>query len=205
MTHTHLNPFQFFDADAIATDAPVMVQIGDLTGETAGAFLSLYPAGRAVVVEADPDNYATLLANKAQGIETVHAALAETDGPIAIHRYRKATASSVFPLHDITGEPLRGSATVAGYTLRSLLALCRLDRVDLLLMNCEGAELYALREIAADAWLSQRIGQLCVAMHDRAHHIYARQAGEEALHALEPTYDAIWGKTDLPYVLLVRR
>ena len=206
MTLTHLNPFQFFSLDAIATDAPVLVQIGDLTGETAGAFLSLYPAGRAVIVEADPANYAALVAaNKAPGIETVHAALAERDGPIAIHRYCKPTASSIFPLHDITGEPLRGSASVDGYTLRALLALCHVDRVDLLLMNCEGAELYALREIAADAGLSARIGQMCVAMHDRAHHIYPKRDADSALQALEPSHDAIWGKTSLPYVLLIRR
>ena len=144
-------------------------------------------------------------ADKALGIEAVHAALAERDGPIAIHRYRKATASSIFPLHDITREALVSSATVAGYTLRSLLSLCDVDHVDLLLMNCEGAELFALREIARDPDLSQLVSQLCVAMHDRAHHIYARQQADDVLQALEPTHDATWGKTDLPYVLLIRR
>lgn len=202
----YLGPYFFYDA-ALLSDRPTMVEIGVFTVEKADRFVAAHPGGRAILVEPDPANFATL-ARRASG--TPHAiwnlALAKNDGPMPFHRYGHEQWHSTFNRHECEGMRLVETVTVNGTTLDSLLGQTCMRQCDLLLMNCEGAEIFALEQICNDAALRSDVPQICTSFHCDHIHIYPPEVRDDLLQRMGRYYDITVGTfKPIPYYLFRRK
>jgi len=93
---------------------------------------------------------------------------------------------------------------VPGKCLRSLLAESCIGEIDLLLLNCEGAELHALRELAEDTELRVRVRQICTSFHCDHCATYPAEERDKLLAALLPYYGYQVGTQSIPYYLFTR-
>ena len=147
-------------------EAPILVHIGADTPAMSSWWLDQYPGGSALLVEADPDVVVRMLSSILPPSTTVlHAALYKAAAPVCLYRQNRHTANSVFRVHEVKGaiSSLRGTVEVPGLTLADIVA--RAGGCDLLLINAEGAEQWALGHLAHDASLRSRVPQACISMH----------------------------------------
>lgn len=115
---------------------------------------------RCHAVEALPRNFACI--EDAPYLTGHLFAMGGTDGPITIHSVDEAFASAAIEL--APGQRSRETMEIEGITLASLLRRLEIDRVNLLKVDIEGAEL-GMFEAADDATL-KRIDQMTVEFHD---------------------------------------
>jgi len=166
----HITPYYFCD-ETVLPERPVIMHIGG-DPATCTAIRRHWPDAEIIVVEA---NAARCVDPLVMGADTViHAALTQCNGPITLYLYKRTTASSLWRRPKF-GEPVE-THEVEGCTLKTLME----DRggvleLDLLLMNCEGAELFALMEIAVDAGLYARVRQICMATHCHRFPVYTQE------------------------------
>ena len=201
----HLTTHYFCDA-ALMPGRPTIVHVGG-DARTAARLLSRWPGARIVIVEGDRVNYAALTAQPLPPrVEAVHAALAQEDGPVTMHRVANPGANSLWPMHRRGRWPLVAAEDVPGKTLGALMADTAVASLDLLLMNCEGAEIYAAWQLALDPRLRRRVAQVCTATHWRHYPVYPKRHIDVALDALAAYYVCVRECRDgLEYVLLRRR
>jgi len=124
-------------------------------GHTAIQYLEHFPNSRVIALEPEPENFA--IAKKAlepfgERVELLPFALAEADGSVALRLTSHSGAHSLLEVGDMRyyDAPVetRTPIEVRAVTLDSLLAEHRLDRLDILKMDIQGAELLALRGAA---------------------------------------------------------
>ena len=201
-----LDEYFFFHPEQMRAK-PVMMEIGAITPDRTAKFFDYYPGGQAVFVEPDPDNFKKLAGLiPSRGLVTlVNDALAAEDGPVTLYRFGHEQQHSTFPRHETEGMKLAGTVTVRGKRLRTLLDENQIAELDLLLLNCEGAELHALRELVADASLRARVRQICVGFHCEHVKTYPTAERDKLLAALDPLYTWQTGHANIPYYLFRRK
>ena len=129
-----------------------VVDAGAHHGDTAVQYLEHLPNSRVIALEPEPENFAIAkktLAPFGARVELLPFALAETDGSVVLRLTSHSGAHSLLEVGDMryydapveTLTPIE----VRAVTLDSLLADHRLDRLDILKMDIQGAELLALR------------------------------------------------------------
>jgi len=154
-------------------------------------------------VEPDPENYLKLCAEigSRKEIRAFERALAGADGPMPFYRYGHEQWHSGFPRHRTESLELQETTTVQGRTLRSLLLEVGVGQCDLLLLNCEGAEIFALEQLAQDAALRASVTQISCGAHFSHVRIYPESRWITACAKLEPYYKITAGEhpTLLPY------
>lgn len=111
-------------------------------------------------VEALPQNFARI--EEGPAVTPHHMAICGTDGPINIHSVDEQFASASVDL--MPGQESRDTIQVEGITLGGLMTRLDLDRVGLLKVDIEGAEL-AMFDTADDETLL-RMDQITVEFHD---------------------------------------
>jgi FkbM family methyltransferase len=154
-----------------------IVDIGANIGAAAVAFLHQFPKARLIAVEPAAGNFAVLQQNLAPFADravAVHAAVWPTPARLQLHggfRDSLDWSFQVRPAQDISAEP-----SVEGITIPQLLEQQRIDGIDLLKIDIEGAEGELFR--GDTSWLT-RVRHLCIELHDDD----CRQAFE---HALQP-------------------
>jgi FkbM family methyltransferase len=132
-----------------------VVDAGAHHGHTAVQYLEHFTNSRVIALEPEPVNFAVAekaLAPFGARVELLPFALAETDGSVALRLTSHSGAHSLLEVGDMryydapveTLTPIE----VRAVTLDSLSAEHRLDRVDILKMDIQGAELLALRGAA---------------------------------------------------------
>jgi hypothetical protein len=153
----------------------VVLQIGVANRQVANALRKHWPTMRHVMVEADITN--------ARNFGAVQAALSGSEGPTTLWLGKKAYEHSTF------GRPASciGSETVRGLTLAAILDELGLTEVDLLLCNCEGAELHAIIQLAGS--VGARVRQACMALHCLHVQHYSRQMLDAALVPLKGQWE----------------
>lgn len=116
-------------------------------------------AGKVLAVEAHPGTFGRLrllcTLNKLTNVQLLNLAISETAGNVAIEDLSEHQAASI-----MSG---RGTIAVQSITLDQMLDEARIDRVDYLKMNIEGAETAALRGMGPSA---RRIKRMCISCHD---------------------------------------
>ena len=125
-------------------------------GDFYRAFAKRFRPGRYVAVEANP-----ALAEKLRslpGVEVFNRAVAAADGPVRFGLRENPEASRLAEDADESG------VVVAGRTLNSLLAEAGLDRIDLLKVDIEGAELPLILDTPPETL--RRIAQITIEYHD---------------------------------------
>jgi FkbM family methyltransferase len=125
----------------------IVVDIGAGIGTEALPFSKMVgESGKVVAVEAHPATFATLerlcRLNGVRNVELIHAAVMDSDQSVMI--------SDLPPEINYENRIGAGGIQVPGATFKDLVSKLKLDRIDFLKMNIEGAETAALRG-AADA------------------------------------------------------
>jgi FkbM family methyltransferase len=145
----------------------VVVDVGANIG-VFSVFSASQSRARIVAIEPHPTNVEFLLknvkANGHSGVEVVGAALTDRRGPVRLRVERKGVMHRLAEEDERSG--LEAGLEVAGETLDELVVSRGVDRIDLLKMDCEGAEGRILRSVAPD--VLQRIGRIAMEFHDDA-------------------------------------
>lgn len=135
---------------------PIVLDLGANRGNFRDGFLRRFAAARYVTVEANPKLAAELHAD--QRCEVLNCAIAESDGAVQFSIADNIEASC------ISKESDGGTIEVEGLTLGSLLRKVRLQKIDLVKVDIEGAELpMIMRSLDGDF---DGIGQLTIEFHD---------------------------------------
>lgn len=138
---------------AVMAERPIVLDLGANVGDFHDCFLRRFSPLRYVAVEPTP-SLAAGLVNR--GIHVVEAAVAPMTAPTLFSVDDNSEASSI--LSDGTAR------LVDGITYSDLLARERLNRIDLVKMDIEGAEAYALADTERDVLLVAR--QITLEFHD---------------------------------------
>lgn len=149
----------------------VVVDVGANIGAFAVPAARAASGGRVIAVEPGAANHALLADNLARNGCTnavaVRAAVARDPGTVTMY-LDPADASC----HSLAARPGAGVESVSGVTLAGLFDEHRIDRCDLLKLDCEGAEYDALYELPAEH--RQRIRRCVVEYHADPSHKRAR-------------------------------
>lgn len=149
-------------------------------GANVGVF-SVYAAartrGRIVAVEPFPQNVEflrrNLRANGCERVEVVPSALSDHEGTLELAVAKKGTMHSIAPAAAEGGERVKVPAT----TLARIVEQRGLERIDLLKMDCEGAEGVILPTLPKD--VLARVQRMALEFHD-----HLSPVSHEALRAL---------------------
>jgi FkbM family methyltransferase len=166
----------------------VVVDAGAGIGEEVLVFAELVGRrGKVVAIEAHPASFERLATlcrlNRLENVTCVHAALLDEPGTALVTDEKQALKNSV-----VTDD---GVIRVSAETLDSVVGRLGIERVDLLKMNIEGAELRALAGFADGL---SRTANVAIACHDRRadrgeSDVFRTKAAVRALlasHGLEP-------------------
>ncbi|GEP54606.1 hypothetical protein RSO01_17720 [Reyranella soli] len=154
----------------IFANAPSLsvVDAGAHHGQTTAEYLRYFPGSHVIALEPDPENFAIarqILAPFGDRVELLSCALAETDGSVSLRRTSHSGAHSLLEVGDMRyyDAPVEALAPieVQAVSLDSLCAAHRLDRLDILKMDIQGAELLALRG-ASSLLARQAIGLIAL-------------------------------------------
>lgn len=133
-----------------------VVDAGAHHGQTTIEYLKHFPRSRVIALEPEPENFALArqaLAPFGDRVELLPCALAESGGSVSLRRTLHSGAHSLLEVGDMryydapveTLPPI----DVQAVSLDSLCASHGLDRLDILKMDIQGAELLALRGAAS--------------------------------------------------------
>jgi FkbM family methyltransferase len=140
------------------------------------------PAARVVSVEPEPRNFNDLVTNVKRNdlsdrVEAVHAALAGQPGTVTLH----------VPMNRESGSALAtGGTSVEADSVSLAQLLERFDgQIDLLKLDCEGAEWPVLTDLDAAVW--EKIPRLVMECHARGSESVEAMLRLLELHGLDPT------------------
>ncbi|HWH85106.1 MAG TPA: FkbM family methyltransferase [Burkholderiaceae bacterium] len=147
----------------VKQDPRVIIDAGANIGLASIYFANRFPAARIYAIECEASNFRLLERNAAQypNIVPIHAALWDQDGEIEIvdpglGEWGFMTATK--------NEGSRASALVRSMTMASVMREYRIDHVDILKIDIEGAELEVLT--ASAEWID-RVDTVIAELHDR--------------------------------------
>jgi len=181
--------------DAVVVD--VGANIGDFTIQVA----ALCPRGRIYAIEPISHNARMIqlnsLLNGMSNITVLTVALGCGEGDIAIHLAGSQSSGHFF-------SDRRPKETVRQITLQRLMRECSIERIDLLKLDCEGAEWDILPSCGE---LFPRIDQICMEFHPREDWTGARLAawlrdfGYQVRHTQGGWNGLLWATRRIDYPL----
>ena len=167
-TYNQIYVAREYDSPDLPAKANTIVDLGANIGLATIFFALRYPNARLLSVEPDPENFAQLSINVAPlgaRVQTLMAAAWSRDGTLSLVR-EDIEGNSLDAWGVQVAEQSEPSANnVPSYSMPALMARAKIDYVDILKVDIEGAE----KEIfsnATDDWLT-RIGMIIVETHDR--------------------------------------
>lgn len=139
----------------------LIIDAGAYIGLTTAHFARRYPHATVIAVEPDPGNFALLERNTVglKNVVNVNAALWVVDGEVPFASVDLRSWAS-----HVADPRAEAGARVPAVTVRTLLERAGKERVDLLKLDIEGAEL-ELFEAERSAWL-HRVGVILAELHD---------------------------------------
>lgn len=148
--------------------AETILDLGGNIGLAALFFARRFPAARIFSIEPDPGNFALLRINTrcfGSRVQQVQAAVWRHTGRLSLHAHDPNGA----PLGEwgvqVADQPSATRAMTACYDVPSVLSIAGFDRVDILKVDIEGAELEVFSN-GAEHWLP-RVRLIIVETHDR--------------------------------------
>lgn len=165
-------------ASNMLPESPTIVEVGSIHGAHGIKLCDKFCNDLLMIAyEAGKENYETLcngISNVSivgsgdthcRPIEPNHAAVTGTDGEVEFFEFEEISSNSIYPRHTGEGRNLRRTSKIRSVSLDTIMLDNLCDRIDLLFLNCEGAELGVLEEVLNDASIRDRVGQLCVSFH----------------------------------------
>lgn len=155
----------------------VVVEIGAYSGNISLYAVREFSVRQAFAIEASQENFELLCKNcRNTPIVPLNIAIAEKNGVLSFFKYAdRPTSNSLLAsnpryspdeiLPDTNRKSRAKRVEVKALTMLSLLEQLKIETVDLLLMNCEGAEVYILPQILENQELINRICQISIEFH----------------------------------------
>jgi FkbM family methyltransferase len=139
----------------------IIIDAGANVGVSAAYFTLRYPMAKIVAIEPEPSNFAMLKKNAQlfPQIIPVNAALWSHEGLVDV----KDSGSGHWGMYTTECQEVAGT-TVPATTLQALMQKLRIQYVDVLKVDVEGAECEIFKD--ATPWIN-RVGVICAELHDR--------------------------------------
>lgn len=136
----------------------VIVDVGAHIGMASILFALKYPSARIIAIEPESSNFAALVRNTAgyNAIMPIQAALWHQDGDVRLGP-SKAHVKGAFAVTQ------NGAQKVRSVTMETLMREAKIDSIDLLKMDIEGAE----KEVFDSATWMSKVQVLAIELHDR--------------------------------------
>jgi FkbM family methyltransferase len=171
---------------SFARQPSIIVDAGANVGMSAAYFSLRYPNAKIVAIEPEPSNFDILCKNAKlfTKIIPINAALWSHNGAVQLkdggggHWGTRVTEASA-----------RSEGSIRCVSLRALLEELRIDWVDLMKVDVEGAE-YEIFEDSS-SWIS-RVGFICAELHDRF-----RPGCSRIFHAATAEFPVKWRRGEL--------
>lgn len=172
--------YMYFATNVLPVN-PVIVEVGSIHGAHGIKLCNKFDNKLTMIAyEAGKENYDSLLGSVMadykcpSGIHehtllvpiTVHrAAVTGSDGDVEFFEFQEESSNSIYPRHTGEGRRLRRTSKVRSVSLETIINENNCSSIDLLFLNCEGAELGILTEVLDKPELRDKLGQLCVSFH----------------------------------------
>jgi FkbM family methyltransferase len=145
----------------LARQPSIIVDAGANVGMSAAWFSLRYPAAKIVAIEPEPTNFDVLRKNAKlfPEIIPINAALWSREGFVRI----QDDGGGHWGMR-VADAKVSSGATVRSITVPALLEQLGIDQVDLLKIDCEGAECEIFED--SSSWID-RVGVICAELHDR--------------------------------------
>ena len=199
MKITYLDKYHYFN-ETIMPINPTVVHVGIQDFDVLSEVKELYPEASLKAFEADPKTFKRMKpVAKKLGIDFQNKALASGKN-MTLNRYKNHASSSVYDRHEFDD-----SCELIDSVEVPTVSWNKLGRGDLLVLNCEGGELYYLDMITRKLETRCKFDQICVSFHDPR--IYPTQLKVALLDKLKSHYHIIVNEhpTWIPDVLLIKK
>jgi len=206
MELVYLDPYHFFNR-TIMPKNPTIMKVG-VCGTTADLVMAkrMYPESKVIGYEADPNNYKAMQPSTKGCVDSFINQAISVNPSIILHRFTNSVSHSVYPRHE--KEPncvFVDKIEIPAVTLLTAMKDRNIDRISLLVLNCEGAELEIMRMLK-DEELRSRIDQICVSFHNPR--IYSDERMEKFVSPVRQHYHVVRGdcpRGGIPDHLMIRK
>jgi FkbM family methyltransferase len=188
----NLDGFFFYDETLIA-EKPVFVEVGSTSGKNAIALKKEYPASKIIVYEAS-QNFPTLekcIEKSGLDITIINKAVSGRKELLNFYEYNSGSSNSIYKRN----KEIKDKYVVEAITLIDIMQENKLDCIDVLFLNCEGAELNILEFFLKN---KLNIKQIAVSFYPQ---IYGTDT-MDIIKGLLANYEVIEGKTRYNYYLI---
>jgi FkbM family methyltransferase len=207
-------PFEFdrcdtymYFASNMLPDDPVIVEVGSIHGAHGIKLCKKFNNELTMIAyEAGQENNASLVAGIAKAgapIVAHRAVVTGSDGTAEFYEFVEESSNSIYPRHQGEGRRLRRTSNIRSVSLNTIIEENDCSRIDLLFLNCEGAEIGILKEVLRRPELRDRLGQLCVSFHGGR--IYPQQETEEMVRRMSEFFWVVEEQNDWPCHLFVNK
>lgn len=198
--------YMYFASDMLPTN-PIIAEVGSIHGAHGIKLCKRFNDQLTMIAyEAGQENYASLVegvvASKA-AIATHRAAVTGNDGTAEFFEFVEESSNSVYPRHTGEGRRLRRTSQVKSVGIETIIRDNDCARIDLLFLNCEGAEIGILNEVLSKPELRDRLGQLCVSFHGGR--IYHQDETPQMVQKMSEFFWVVEEQNDWPCHLFVNK
>jgi len=197
----------FFYNPIVLPDNPIIVEIGSFTGKNAINLSKRFKDSTILVYEASETAFNKLskAVKNIPNCTAVNKALTNYCGKILFHEFKGVPrSSSIYSRpktqkeHKLIKQTLVNCTNIAG-----VLEDNAISHIDLLLLNCEGAEIPILQDLYDNPSIQTKVNQVCASFHDGK--IYPREISLKITKELSTVYKTITNDNKkLEYVLFYR-
>lgn len=203
-------------ASNMLPDRPTIVEVGSIHGAHGRKLRNKFNDDITMITyEAGKENYESLCRGVLplpiphsggchQPVIAIHrAAVTGSDGEVEFFEFEEISSNSIYPRHTGEGRNLRRTSKVRSVSLNTIMRDNNCDRIDLLFLNCEGAELGVLEEVLANPSVRDKMGQLCVSFHGGR--IYSQDKTVEMVERMSEFFWVVEEQNDWPCHLFVNK
>jgi len=207
--------YMYFAKDCLP-DRPTIVEVGSIHGAHGTKLRRRFNDNITMITyEAGKENYESLCRDMAPvpvqpsgGCNPPHvlnhrAAVTGCDGEVEFFEFQEISSNSIYPRHSNEGRHLRRASFVRSVSLETIMRENMCSCIDLLFLNCEGAELGILEEVLTKPLLRNRVGQICVSFHGGR--VYPKEKTDAMVEKMSDFFWVVEEKNDWPCHLFVNK
>lgn len=198
--------YMYFASNMLPNN-PIIVEVGSIHGAHGIKLCHRFNnAIKMIAYEAGQENYDSLVLGIARAgapITAHRAVVTGFDGTIDFYEFAEESSNSVYPRHNGEGRCLRRTSNIKAVSLNTIMKENDCRQIDLLFLNCEGAELGILNEVMINPYLRNKLGQICVSFHGGR--IYPQEDTIESVRKMSEFFWVVEEQNDWPCHLFVNK
>lgn len=160
MKYKYIDPYLFFN-EGILSKNPIFVEVGSITGKHAKDLKNNYINSNVIVYEASKSSYNNLV--KLKDISVFNKAIYDKKGTITFYEYNHPSSNSIYNREN-KNKKILNEYEIETISLLDIFTENKIDYIDVLFLNCEGAEIDILTNYLEHG-LFDKINQVSVSFH----------------------------------------